>query len=190
MNLFLYIPGHSAHPPGIVKSLIHGLVHTYYRQNSKRINFKKNVRKLFGRLLLRGHLHNDIYPIFLQAAQAIDKKQHKKQQRKNGRYDSNNNNSSNTLSQLFQQQERQDIFFHLPYHPKDITRTAIHDSFNKTCMNKDAMGENFSRMTNWEGCMMEVSKLTIAYSRGQNLRDLLCKTTLQEYDSCKVTQFL
>jgi hypothetical protein len=28
MNKFLYIPGHSSHPPGIVKSLIHGLIQT------------------------------------------------------------------------------------------------------------------------------------------------------------------
>jgi hypothetical protein len=192
MNLFLYIPGHSAHPPGIVKSLIHGLVHTYYRQNSKRIHFRKNIRQLFGRLLVRGHLHNDIYPIFLEAAQAIDKKEHNKQRQKNRiqSHDNSNPNSSNNISRLFGQQERQDIFFHLPYHPKDITRRVIHDCFNKTCMTKDAMGENFNRMTNWEGSTMEVSKLTIAYSRGQNLRDLLCKTTLQEYDSCKVQQFI
>ena len=35
MNPFLYIPGHSSHPPGIVKSLIHGLIQTYHRQNTQ-----------------------------------------------------------------------------------------------------------------------------------------------------------
>ena len=39
MNPFLYIPGHSSHPLGIVKSLIHGLIQTYHRQNTEEKTF-------------------------------------------------------------------------------------------------------------------------------------------------------
>ena len=48
MNPFLY---HSSHPPGIVKSLIHGLIQTYHRQNTEEMTFKKNVKQLFKRLI-------------------------------------------------------------------------------------------------------------------------------------------
>ena len=34
MNLFLYIPPHSVHPPGLMKSFIFGLLQTYYFQNT------------------------------------------------------------------------------------------------------------------------------------------------------------
>ena len=34
MNLCLYIPEYSAHPPGLIKSLITGLLENYWRQNS------------------------------------------------------------------------------------------------------------------------------------------------------------
>ena len=43
MNKFLYIPGNSSHPPEIMKSLIHGLIQTYYRQNKTLVTFNKNV---------------------------------------------------------------------------------------------------------------------------------------------------
>jgi hypothetical protein len=51
MNLFLYIPAHLAHLPGVLKSLIHGLVQTYHHQNYDNCNFQFNINKLFGRLL-------------------------------------------------------------------------------------------------------------------------------------------
>jgi hypothetical protein len=184
MNLFLYIPGHSAHPPGIVKSLIHGLVHTYHRQNSNKEDFQRNVKLLFGRLLVRGHHHNDIYPIFVDAAASIDAKQQKRRLR--------NRSSSTRVIQSKQQSyvDRDDIFFHLPYHPRDITRKTIQSIYNDTCNSEDAMGESFKGMTNWEGGRMEISKLTVAYSRGKNLRDMLCSSALKEHDTCQVSQFL
>jgi hypothetical protein len=35
MNLYHYIPLHSAHPPGLIRGMIYGLVKTYYYQNSR-----------------------------------------------------------------------------------------------------------------------------------------------------------
>ena len=55
MNLFLYIPHHSAHTPGLLKSLAYGLISTYKRQNSSDHDFQSNVGKLFKRLLARGY---------------------------------------------------------------------------------------------------------------------------------------
>ena len=39
MNLFLYIPSNSAHPPGLLKSLIFGLLLTYFNQNKDTNDF-------------------------------------------------------------------------------------------------------------------------------------------------------
>ena len=179
MNPFLYIPGHSSHPPGIVKSLIHGLIQTYHRQNKQQHTFNKNVRQLFQRLLARGHLYEDIYPTFLKAAEKIDSK--------------NNNTAANrTHRQRTTERKinRNDIFFHLPYHPRDISRKQIHHIYENTCNAKDNLEENFQYMDNGMGGTMHISKLTIAYSRGQNLRDVLCSSKLKENDTCKVSNFL
>ena len=183
MNPFLY---HSSHPPGIVKSLIHGLIQTYHRQNTEEMTFKKNVKQLFKRLIAWGHLYEDIHPIFLQAAEKIDKKEHGHARQRH---------TIRTVNQAHQHslsrpQDRRDIFFHLPYHPKDISRKEIHRIYQNTCDAKDNLKESFQEMDNGMGGTMKITKLTIAYSRGQNLRVILCSSSLQKYKNCKVSTLL
>ena len=64
MNLYLYIPPHSAHQPGIVKSLVFGQLQRYWLQNSSTENYKYFSSLLFQRLLDRGHTAKDLTPIF------------------------------------------------------------------------------------------------------------------------------
>ena len=54
INLFLYIPDFSAHPPGLQKSVIYGLLETYWRQNTKKEDFLSTTRFLFQNLIARG----------------------------------------------------------------------------------------------------------------------------------------
>ena len=68
MTLFLYIPAHSSHPPGLTKSLIYGLVGTYWIQNSRKEDFIHTTKLLYDRLIARGYKHEVIGPIFLEAA--------------------------------------------------------------------------------------------------------------------------
>ena len=72
-NLYLYLPPHSAHPPGITRSLIHGLIRKYWIQNTHSQDFHKMTKLLFQRLLARGHPENTLRSLFLQAAKNIDK---------------------------------------------------------------------------------------------------------------------
>jgi hypothetical protein len=88
-------------------------------------------------------------------------------------------------------EERDDIFFHLTYHPRDISRRTIQDIYTKYCNTKDNLGESFQAMRNQEkGGTMKISKLTIAYRRAKNLRDLLCKSTLRDIEGYRASDFL
>ena len=73
MNLYLYIPPHSAHQPGIVKSLIFGQLQRYWLQNTYVEDYQHFTSLLLNRLLDRGHTHKNLQPIFLQAAAKIEK---------------------------------------------------------------------------------------------------------------------
>jgi len=69
LNLYLYIPPHSCHSPGVVTGLIFGAV---YRANALCTNPDDRmpfIRKTYRRLLDRRHLAKDIQPLFLQAIQ-------------------------------------------------------------------------------------------------------------------------
>ena len=53
-NPYLYITPQSAHPPGMIKGVIFGLVQRYYEQNSDKKDFIYFTKLLFTRLVSRG----------------------------------------------------------------------------------------------------------------------------------------
>jgi hypothetical protein len=71
MNLYLYIPPSSAHPPSCLKGLIAGELRHYFIQNNRE-GFEGMLTKFIHRLLDRGHSLDNILPILLQAATNLD----------------------------------------------------------------------------------------------------------------------
>ena len=60
MNLYLYIPPHSDHPPGIIKSHIYVILRNYWFQNTCKHNYIKLVKAFSERLVAKGHNANNI----------------------------------------------------------------------------------------------------------------------------------
>ena len=75
-NLYLYLPPHSAHPPGITRSLVYGLLRKYWTQNTHLTDFHNITKLLFNRLLARGHSPKTLHSLFHHAAISIDKHTH------------------------------------------------------------------------------------------------------------------
>jgi hypothetical protein len=71
MNLYLYIPPFSAHPPSCFKGLITGELRRYWLQNNP-INFQNILMKFIQRLVDRGHTLENLVPIITQAAQTLE----------------------------------------------------------------------------------------------------------------------
>ena len=178
MNLFLYIPPHSSHPPGLMKSLIYGLLLTYFLQNTLRSDFFDMISLLYNRLLARGHISEDIYPIFMEATQKIE-----------DRYDPMVDSQKNT-DKSDPSCSDEVLFFHIPYHTRDISRQKIRDIYEKTCEG-EPQGFNFKHIPNEDTDeIMKISQLTIAYSRPKNLRDLLCPSKMIETEKVFVSKYV
>jgi len=71
MNLYLYIPPMSAHPPSCFKGLMTGEVQRYWLQNSPE-DFQRILIKFIERLMARGHRIEDISPLLNRAAAFLD----------------------------------------------------------------------------------------------------------------------
>ena len=162
MNLFLYIPEHSAHPPGLIKSLITGLLETYWRQNSQKKDFISTSRLLYERLLARGHKPDKLKIIFTKAAERLESK------------------SKCNWKQDEIKQDKSRIFLHWPFHPKDVSRQQIRDSYENTCEVPNSNGDSFKRIITNRDEIFKISNITVAYSRSKNLRDMLSPTKLKE----------
>jgi hypothetical protein len=107
MNLYLYIPPSSSHPPSCLKGLITGKVRRYFLQNNSE-GFEKILIKFIGRLTDRGHKLQDITPLLLQAAATIDRETIPK----------NTQEDSSTL------------YVNWTYHPNGLQRTDLRSAFN------------------------------------------------------------
>ena len=68
LNLYLYIPPHSTHPPGVQKSLIFGCLQKYWNQNSDIKDFIHIAKLCFKRLEARGYNHEDLKRLFSEAS--------------------------------------------------------------------------------------------------------------------------
>jgi hypothetical protein len=110
LNLYLYIPPCSAHPPSCLKGLIFGELQRYWNQNPNINDFKEILSKFITRLLDRGHDLTTLTPIFLQSATSIDYR-----------------SSSTTMDT-----DSKVLFIHWPYHPNRLQRKDIRRIYNDT----------------------------------------------------------
>ena len=74
MNLYLYLPPHSAHPPGITRSHLYSLLRKYWIQNTLKRDFTSIIKSLFQWLLTRGHHPQCLCKLFINAAHTLDSK--------------------------------------------------------------------------------------------------------------------
>jgi len=107
-NLHLYIPPASAHPPGVLKSLIFGNLQRYWQQNTYVTDFVNIATQFANRLLARGYEKSTIEKLFNEAARKLDN--FIKQKKSN----------DNTL------------YLHWTWHPRCITKSKLRLLYNKT----------------------------------------------------------
>jgi hypothetical protein len=109
MNLYLYIPPKSSHPPSCLKGLISGELRRYFFQNST-TDFQAILTKFIWRLVNRGHTIDDLTPLLLQAASNLDR---------------------STLTHTATENPST-LFLHWTYHPNGLQRQDLRKTFDST----------------------------------------------------------
>jgi hypothetical protein len=130
LNLYLYIPPLSAHPPSCLKGLIAGEMRRYWLQNNPEA-FRDIVTMFLERLINRGNSLESLTPILHQVVSSLD----------NGNVDliKRTQDSDNTL------------YIHRIYHPNGLQRNDIrqlYDTILKPYLNFEKMTVAISRPTN------------------------------------------
>jgi hypothetical protein len=167
MNLYQYIPPHSAHPPGMIKGMIYGMLRTYYRQNSRREDYWKNAMQFYKLLKNRGWLRATIESIFVSAHEKIIS-----QPRSNKKHQQTTNH---------QDEDEELLILHLEYHPNDIPRKQLRQIYN------EHLGHIVER-SKFDGGL-SIDRSIIAYHRPPNLRDLLQSAKLHETKGGEVSTY-
>jgi len=110
MNLYLYIPPLSAHPPSCF-GLIFGEIRQYWLQNTPE-KFQGLLSKFIQRLVNRGHHLHTLTQILTKAASTLDSRLQN--------HDTPKKDDDNTL------------YIHWQYHPNSLQCSDIRQIFNKT----------------------------------------------------------
>ena len=141
MCLHLYIPPASAHPPGVLKSLIFGNLQRFWIQCSRQEDFVAVSKSFFGHLRNRGYSRDTLAEIFQDAIHSLHRKF---------------KGSANKREQLWEDPPpvtpRSGIFVHWEYNPRDIGGKTIRQIFT------DTVGKALTES------QVSVGQLTIAHS--------------------------
>jgi hypothetical protein len=150
--LHLYIPPASAHPLGVLKSLIFGNLQRYWQQNTYVTDFVNIATQFANRLLAQGYEKSTIKRLFNKAASKLDNfiKQRK--------------SDNNTL------------YLHWTWHPRCITKSKLCLLYNET-LHEESGFKNliicYSRQQNLRDSLMQTK---FNEPEGQRISDLLLET--------------
>ena len=64
MNLYLYIPPHYAHPPGVLTGLVSGKILWIHSLCNEQDDINLCKKQFYSRLLVRGYQQNLLIPAF------------------------------------------------------------------------------------------------------------------------------
>jgi hypothetical protein len=143
MNLFLSIPPHSAHPKGVLKSIIYGNLRRYWLKNSKRSDYIPTATRVAQHLVNRGHHRDTITQLFLEVATHIDRQVQTKR------------DSSPTPPT--KQETGATLYIHWEFHPRGIQRHQLRQMYVRTLSHHsgfDQMIVAYSRPRNLRDLLM------------------------------------
>ena len=158
LNLYLYIPPHSAHPPGVLTGLVIGNCHRIHTLCSDESDRTSNLRNFLRRLRARGYPLHTLLPLFhrahlLASSQAADE-----------------------LCTTVDDNKKR-IFFHLEFHPDSPRSPELQTIWRNTVLQPPSM-EHLSLVRNNHDREVEIRQMTVAYSRPRNLGNLLSPRNL------------
>lgn len=162
MALHLYIPPASSHAPGIATGLIFGHTLRVHRLCSHQQDIDNELQLFFQRLVDRGYSPNQILPLFRRAESNARARVNLERTMDYDEFIINKDKLDNHTQ----------LFFHLPFHPSNPNSAAIQKIWRDNIAMPVEKSE-LSDLSNKSGCKIDITKLTVAYSRGPNLGNLL-----------------
>jgi len=163
LNLYLYIPPTSSHPPATLKGLIHGSLRRFWKQCSNPTDYQKLCLNFHTHLQNRGHNKKELDKYFLSCASSLDKKLNS--------YSPNIYiNQEEKQSTLFTEKT---VLYHTTYHPHNIPRPLIQKTFKNTC-----------------GHLGFTKNLIVCYHRPKNIRDILIPSNLPTLNKNNPSEYL
>jgi hypothetical protein len=177
LNLYLYIPPSSAHPPGVATGLVFGMVLRIMKLCSRACDAQRRIRVFYRRLLRRGYSKDQLTPLFTKAIENAC--QHFRR-------------TPAELTALQDQklvQGYRRVFFHLQYHPNDPDSKAIQRVWKEQVM-EPSDKPRLNQVYNLQNHRIPIDQLTIAYSRPPNFGNMFSVRKFHKKRGPNVSSFI
>ena len=152
LNLYLYLPPHSCHPPGVLKGLIFGTLHRAMTICSNEELAKTSFLTLFTSLLRRGHSSDKLLPIF----QTAWNRRHY---------------IVSSMKPTNENDKHETIFLHAAYHPNNCSHRELQAVFQQSILRPKEMLPLHAMYIN--GSCVPIKRMTICVHRNKSIRDIL-----------------
>lgn len=149
-NMHLYIPPHSAHPPGLLSGIIFGGLHRIFTLCTSVQDQHQRTREFYQRLKARGHKQESIVPIFHSALARL-------QNKRITAPDTTDTTASDKK-----------LFFHLQYHPRNPPSADIQQAW-RDCIAEPPGETPLHAITTRSGNTLGKRRFVVAYSRPFNI---------------------
>lgn len=149
LNLYLYLPPHSAHPPGVLKGLIYGMLWRINKLTTNSDARAAYIQNFYRRLRARGYSNSVLSPLFDTAISQTDKRRQQ---------------PTTTVPDP--------IYLHLPFHPSDPPSRYLQSIFRSTLL--EPPGEpRLPLLENKKRARIGLERMVVAYHRPRNLGNIL-----------------
>ena len=176
LALYLYIPPHSCHAPGVLTGLICGMVLRIHQLCTKEKDVDREIYLFMRRVLDRGHNLDEIKTIFSHAITNAKRYIRRSPARR-----------KELLLEKAQAAKRQ-VYFHLPYHPNHPS-SDIKKAWKRLIYNPPGKLQ-LNYTTNQTGHSIPVDRFILCFHRSPNLGNKLSYRKIDNRSGPKVSSFL
>ena len=172
MNLHLYIPPRSAHPPGVLQGLISGWFYRCLSLCTHRSDALDNIRSLWHYLVSRGYQAPTLKPLFDRAFRTVTP------------FDPSDTTSTTPTDP---DQERH-WFFKMGFHPQDPPSSVVRRAWDRHVANPPLSKPLADIDINYT--KIGSRRFIVCYKRAPNLSNLLSYRKLQHSSGPPVSSYL
>jgi hypothetical protein len=165
MNLHLYLPPNSAHPPDTIRSLVFGRVRAYFLHNTHDKDFKTECYTLARDLIRCGWEWEDLASHFNDAHESL---------KKHGRVNLLEEAMKTRREKEAEKPDEQIMVFKLPFHPRGVQRRQITTAYR------------LSGLAN----LQPERRFICAQLRPHNVRDRVSSTALEDIPGANPSDYL
>lgn len=176
MALYLYIPPHSAHPPGVRNGHIFGEVLRIHRLCSDEDDITERILTFFRRMTQRGHTRSDLLPVFQKALCNARK------------FLATSDDEREAAKAAKLEAACRRVYYHVEYHPQGPTSRDIQRLFDECIMHPPGRKRFPELGYTPEGIPLD--EMIVCYHRPLNLGNLFSYRKISKRDGPPASSFL